>query len=256
MNVVKLNKNSERGEKTRTRILDAAEARFAKHGYDAVSLRDIIKDARVNVAAIHYYFNSKSELFEAAFSRRMNPINEQRRILLTAYEKSLGNRTPDIAVVIQTFILPFVRMGAQSSQAMMVARFLSRAHAEPDPAIRKKVIEDLEANWQHVLRLARMALPNISKKTLYWRLFFIVSCQHSVMRADAWLKPRAEGIPNAYDPQEVLAQLTSFVLGGLCASEPEAALPAVDGFDLDALLGETHSARSVKADSQRNKSRR
>jgi AcrR family transcriptional regulator len=40
-------------------ILDAAERLFAAHGYDAVSVREITRDAEVNVAAVHYHFGSK-----------------------------------------------------------------------------------------------------------------------------------------------------------------------------------------------------
>lgn len=48
---------------TRRRITDAAEALFAEHGYDHVSMRAIAERAEVNLALINRYFGSKRELF-------------------------------------------------------------------------------------------------------------------------------------------------------------------------------------------------
>ena len=45
---------------TKTRILDTAERLFAQKGFDAVSLRNIIASAQVNLAAVHYHFDRKS----------------------------------------------------------------------------------------------------------------------------------------------------------------------------------------------------
>ena len=44
---------------TKERILDTAERLFAQQGYAATSLRGIIAEAGVNLAAVHYHFHSK-----------------------------------------------------------------------------------------------------------------------------------------------------------------------------------------------------
>jgi AcrR family transcriptional regulator len=53
---------------TRADLLRAARQRFAKDGYDRVSVRDIAADADVNVALINRYFGSKEGLFVEALS--------------------------------------------------------------------------------------------------------------------------------------------------------------------------------------------
>src|ERR1041384_949535 len=50
---------------TRSAILDVAEHHFAYYGYEATSLRAIMKDAGVNIAAINYHFGAKEELSNA-----------------------------------------------------------------------------------------------------------------------------------------------------------------------------------------------
>jgi len=53
---------------TRADLLRAARQRFARDGYDGVSVRDIAADAGANVALISRYFGSKEGLFVEALS--------------------------------------------------------------------------------------------------------------------------------------------------------------------------------------------
>src|SRR5437763_14145047 len=71
---------------TRERILDAAEALFMEHGFEATSMRAITAAAAVNLAAVNYHFGSKEELFEAVLTRRLDPMNQQRVELLARLE--------------------------------------------------------------------------------------------------------------------------------------------------------------------------
>jgi AcrR family transcriptional regulator len=48
---------------TRNRILEAAKARFCKHSYEQVGVREIAADANIDPALINRYFGTKEELF-------------------------------------------------------------------------------------------------------------------------------------------------------------------------------------------------
>jgi AcrR family transcriptional regulator len=52
-------------------ILTVAERLFSEQDFDAVSVRDIAKEANMNVAMISYYFGSKEKMFEELISRRI-----------------------------------------------------------------------------------------------------------------------------------------------------------------------------------------
>jgi AcrR family transcriptional regulator len=52
-----------RGEETRAHILKAAEACFARRGYDATSVADICDLAGVSKGAFYHHFSSKQTLF-------------------------------------------------------------------------------------------------------------------------------------------------------------------------------------------------
>src|SRR5258708_31446260 len=91
---------------TKQRILDSAERLFAEYGFGGVSLRAIIADAKVNLAAIHYHYRSKEALFDAVILRRLEPINRERLALLDSYEK------PTLEQVLEAFLAPSFRVVA------------------------------------------------------------------------------------------------------------------------------------------------
>ncbi len=64
-------------DRTRRRILQAAIRLFARHGFHAVSVDQIVGQAKVNKRMVYHYFGSKDALFEAALSevyRRIEAI--------------------------------------------------------------------------------------------------------------------------------------------------------------------------------------
>ncbi|HUH24694.1 MAG TPA: helix-turn-helix domain-containing protein, partial [Brevundimonas sp.] len=54
---------AQRREETTTRILDVAEALFARDGLHGVTLKAVAKEAGVDTALLHYYFDDKNRLF-------------------------------------------------------------------------------------------------------------------------------------------------------------------------------------------------
>lgn len=59
----------ERGESTAEKILDSAEERLCRFGYNGVSFRDIAADVGIKSASVHYFFPTKPALV-AAVARR------------------------------------------------------------------------------------------------------------------------------------------------------------------------------------------
>ncbi|MCA1703642.1 MAG: TetR family transcriptional regulator [Actinobacteria bacterium] len=55
--------------RSRRSILDAAEALFARRGYDATSMQAIARRAKVSSALPAYFFGSKDGLYRATFER-------------------------------------------------------------------------------------------------------------------------------------------------------------------------------------------
>ena len=66
---------------TKSEIVEAAKRVFAAKGYDGASLRAVAREAGVDPALVHHYFDGKAALFVAAmalpFDPRSVPVHEQ-----------------------------------------------------------------------------------------------------------------------------------------------------------------------------------
>jgi len=48
---------------TKIKILEVATKLFARHGYEGASIREIAREAGVNLAAVNYHFQNKQNLY-------------------------------------------------------------------------------------------------------------------------------------------------------------------------------------------------
>lgn len=58
-------------------MLQAARRQFARHGYDAASVRNITRAARANLGAVTYYFESKQKLYLEVLQQATQPLRER-----------------------------------------------------------------------------------------------------------------------------------------------------------------------------------
>jgi len=55
-------------------VVEAAAKQFAKHGYDATTMRNIAASTGILPGSMYYYFSSKEELFAAVHEKAINDI--------------------------------------------------------------------------------------------------------------------------------------------------------------------------------------
>ncbi|CAM3069397.1 TetR/AcrR family transcriptional regulator [Flavobacterium frigoris] len=63
-------------------ILQVAEILFAEKGFDGTSIRNIAKEAKINIAMVSYYFGSKERLLESLIFYRTKDLKIQIENLL------------------------------------------------------------------------------------------------------------------------------------------------------------------------------
>ena len=145
---------------TRERLLDAAEALFADNGYNAVSMRDIAKHAKVNLAAAGYHFGSKQNLFTESLMRQMRPLNERRLAALAELENRA--RPPALAEVLDTFARTLIEEAVNDQESgRRLHRSLSRIFAESDEIARAVFGKEMLPAAMRFFAAIRRACPEL-----------------------------------------------------------------------------------------------
>jgi AcrR family transcriptional regulator len=190
---------------TKERLLDAAERLFADRGYAATSLRNVILEAHVNLAAIHYHFHSKEALLEAVVMRRAQGVNRTRMEMLQA----AGERPP-IEKVLEAFLLPTFRVGRDNASGRVFLRMLGRVQAEGDH-IRKIVLKHFPNVVERFSAALRTALPELPTNELLWRTHLALGAVTQALQADG------ERNLDASDVDRTVARLVAFLAAGFHA---------------------------------------
>lgn len=198
---------------TKQRILAAAEALFAQHGFAGASMRRVTAAAKVNLAAVNYHFGSKENLIEEVFRRRLDELGTQRLARLDAIAGRPDTRLED---VLDAFIRPALEQTLDQRGSAFV-RVLARAYAEEDERLRRFLSE----NYGHVLRrfaaeFARL-LPALDKEELYWRIDIVVGAITYAMAGFGVIK-RRDGEPAKHYRERVAEHLVHFAAAGLRAT--------------------------------------
>ncbi len=198
---------------TRLRLLDAAEALFAEHGFAETSLRAITARARANLAAVHYHFGSKDELLRAVFTRRLKVLNEERLVRLAALETG-GPVT--VEAVLTAFIEPSLRLRRAGVQGERFTRLLGRAQIDASEALRDFLRDQYAPVLEQFQRTLGRTLPQLQPEELRWRLYFTLGVL-SFTYAGARLPQMPFAARVAGDEEWLLRQLIQFLAVGLRA---------------------------------------
>src|ERR1700748_728379 len=204
---------------TRHAILDAAERLYADRGFAAVTLRDIVAAANVNLAAVNYHFGSKDELIAELFVTRSLATNRERLNELKAAEAAGAGRA-DIGALLRALGGPTRRGGlGPDNQRAPAARFMIRASIESVPPIRR--IKNREID--HLRKFAaamRRSLPGVGEVELYWRLHFALAMAHQTIRDSERLTKLLEGTCDLNDVAGIIERIVAVSAMALTAGEP------------------------------------
>lgn len=207
-------------DETRSRILDAAERLFAERGFEAVSLREITRDADVNIAAIHYHYGSREGLLRAVLDRVIVPLNQMRiEMLDRALDTRHGEPLP-VGVVLDAFIRPdLVAINdLRNGRGVSVARLVGRTYSSAAPTIRRIGAEQFALVWERFNTEFARSIPGVPPEEIQWRLGCVVGVIVSL-----FVHATPRGVPGRFDTDDIdgtLARIISFVEPGLSAPPP------------------------------------
>jgi AcrR family transcriptional regulator len=197
---------------TKTQILDVAERLIAERGFSATTLRNVVSEAGVNLAAVHYHFGSKEELFRAVVQRIARPVMAHQLALLEQFKQE--NQPLAVEDILMAFLTPpleFV-MGDETS-CMVRAQFMGRCRTEPEP-IQSIARNEFCGNVDPFLDALQRALPEQSRSQLYWKLDLVIAALVRVQTEAG--KPH--GFLKSSRPEDIritIAQLVTFMAAGM-----------------------------------------
>jgi AcrR family transcriptional regulator len=207
-------------DQTRTAILAAAERLYADRGFGDVTLRDIVAEANVNLAAVNYHFGSKDELIAELFVTRSLALNRERLRELRAAEER-GSGRANVADILHALVGPSLRgcIGPERDRST-AARFMIRASIESVPPIRRIRNREIDHLRKFVVALRR-ALPDRNDAELYWGLHFALAMAQQTVRDSERLTKLSEGKCDLDDVEGVIARVVGVADMALTAKPSE-----------------------------------
>jgi len=206
------------GPDTRERILDAAEALFVEHGFEATSMRLITSRAGVNLASINYHFGSKEALIQDVFRRRLTWLNEERLRALERFEKEAKGEPLKPHQIVEAFFGVSLRMAADTEHGgHTFMRLLGRTYTEPTAFVRQFLADEYAAVVPRFKQALFRSLPDVPPEEILWRFHFMLGAMSYAIAGTDALQLVAEYELDEKDPEALSRRLMPFLLGGLRA---------------------------------------
>jgi AcrR family transcriptional regulator len=113
---------------TRQRLLEAAAQLFARRGLNDVTVREICRAARANVAAVNYHFHDKLGLYTAVARTAIDAIRGTSDIARQAGEGTSAEQK------LRIYTKVFLERIAANGRDAWIHQLISREMSEPTPA--------------------------------------------------------------------------------------------------------------------------
>ncbi|UCF62211.1 MAG: TetR/AcrR family transcriptional regulator [Anaerolineaceae bacterium] len=149
-----MDKQRQRSEETRSRLLEAAERSFAQQGFDGTGVAKICQAAGVTKGAFYHHFSSKEDVFMELFRRWLERLEIQMAKLRensASVPEELLSMTSLMQEVLQ----------ATEGQFPIYLEFWTRAMR--DPAIRQELISPF---YRYRDLFSEMVLKGVSEGTM------------------------------------------------------------------------------------------
>ncbi|CUA83335.1 TetR/AcrR family transcriptional regulator [Pseudidiomarina woesei] len=203
-------------ETTKDKILNAAEALFAEHGFEQTSLRQITAEADVNLASVNYHFGSKKALIQAVMARYLEVLMPALNAEFDQLEPRAQFSTRDVFDCFREPLnaLKKVRKGGPT----IFLSLLGFAYADIQGHLRRYTMEHFGEVMHRLLALLHVANPNLSPADMFWRLHFVLGASvFAQVSGPALREIAAADFGESIAADQVVDRLIPFLAGGVDA---------------------------------------
>jgi AcrR family transcriptional regulator len=153
----------EAGQRTQTRLVDAALDLLARRGEDGVTLREITDAAGANVAAVSYHFGSLKSLCDAAIEHALERY-------LDAQLEAVSTLGPESTIEesAAAFAQPMMKALALGGRELAVMRIVARSGIDP-PERWARLSPRFDRIRADVVRVLKANLPDVKRQELTFR---------------------------------------------------------------------------------------
>lgn len=193
------------GERTRRRLIEAAQQLIAERGESAIRLRDLTDLAGTNLAAVHYHFGGLGALLTAATTEAVERI-------IDAQIAELGLLPADATLheITGAYFRPMVQaLKGPSSKGRSYVRVLARVASDPPDGLQGWAASATARAHQALIARLRGVLPGVAEDELLFR----VKCAGGilVLLSVPDLEPEFRG----KSPEETERMLVPVIAGAL-----------------------------------------
>lgn len=175
----------------RMRLLQAAEKLFADRGLESTSVRDIAREAQVNVAAINYYFGSKDNLYLEALRHSFICARHETANFEQIVAKARAAGTPQAGYDgIREFIREFMHPLTYTDEASWHLSLMAREMTSPTPALDIIIEEFIKPKSLAIVELIAMVRPDLvgTERLVLTAISIVAQCLHYKMTQPVTLK--------------------------------------------------------------------
>jgi AcrR family transcriptional regulator len=200
----------------RAQILFAAEQCFAESGFGGASIRMIAELAGVNPALIHYYFQTKDELYRETVKIRATKINAARRERILMLFAEAAPRLPSIESVIDAILRPTIELGRGDDPGgqfhLIFVNAAANSVEERDKEISANFYDSIA---KECIVAIRRILKNINLEDATWGYLTAIAMAYAVTRADSRAGVLTQGACDQVPTEEVISSAVTFICAGL-----------------------------------------
>lgn len=201
------------GLSVRERLLNAAEALFADHGFHGAPMREITSKAGTRLANINDHFGSKEALFQEVIARRARLINADRLALLASLPTS-RSKAAELQSLVEAFASPLLARSLQGAEWRNYLRLLAQLTNTRSHVLLLIADEFNPIGEIFIDRIGKI-LPHLTRRQKLNAYQLMVSSAMAIFADTGRIDVLSGGLEQSSDFSNHYKDMVRFVVGGI-----------------------------------------